>query len=68
MTEHDDAPTADQAEGPLSDDELDAIAGGIEERCGFCNAVLGDSADHTDSCPLGSNNLKGPQRYSARVP
>jgi hypothetical protein len=29
MTEHDDAPTADQAERPLSDGELDAVAGGL---------------------------------------
>jgi hypothetical protein len=28
MTEHDDALNADHAEQPLSDDELDAVAGG----------------------------------------
>ena len=41
MTEHDDAPTADQAEQPLSDDELDAVAGGGDEwRCPICGNIF----------------------------
>jgi hypothetical protein len=45
MTEHDDAPTADQAERPLSDDELDAVVGGGAYNCTLCSASFNNSTD-----------------------
>ena len=45
MTEHDNAPTADEAEKPLSDDEMDGIAGGGSFKCRYCGYGLNSDSD-----------------------
>ena len=46
MTEQDDTPAADEAEKPLSEDEMDGIAGGVGTyKCRYCGYGLNNDSD-----------------------
>ncbi len=55
MTEHDNAPTADEAEKPRSDDEMDGIAGGGNSAkaptCPSCGGEFTDLQAHYAEFP-----------------
>jgi hypothetical protein len=54
MTEHNNAPTANEAEQPLSDDEMDGIAGGgnvFAPICPGCGAEFTDLPGHYSEFP-----------------